>query len=129
MASWLISLFSLIYARCASSNLLLNRSGKSNFARGWPSQPASQPETASFIKILLVEAGGNVVVGFQEYHLTHPTLFILNAGQYHHLNEACAGTALCRNRDFYCVKHHDREVAGNSVGGNMATVVALMAKD
>lgn len=76
---------------------------------------ASQPEAASFIKIFLVEAGGNVVVDFQEYHLTHPTLFFLNAGQYYHLDEACAGTALCYNRDFYCVEIHDREVACDGI--------------
>ena len=76
---------------------------------------ASQPEAASFIKIVLVEAGGNVIVDFQEYHLTHPTLFFLNAGQYHHLDEACAGTALYYNRDFYCVEIHDREVACDGI--------------
>ena len=97
--------------------------------RGGLAELASQPEAARFIKILLVEAGGNVVVDFQEYHLTHPTLFFLNAGQYHHLDKACAGTALCCNRDFYGVEIHDREVSGNSVGSNMATVVALMAKN
>lgn len=56
---------------------------------------ASQPEAASFSKIPLVEAGGNVVVDFQKYPLTHPAPFFLHAGHYHNLEEACAGTALC----------------------------------
>ena len=68
------------------------------------------------MKILLVEAGGNVVVNFQEYHLTPPTLFFLNAGQYHHWDEACAGTALCYNRDFYVVA-----VAAPALAGPVAS--------
>ena len=75
----------------------------------------SQPEAAGYIKILLVEAGGKVVVDFQKYHLTHATLFFINAGQPFHLDEACAGTALYYNRDFYCVEIHDREVACDGI--------------
>lgn len=75
----------------------------------------SQPEAAGYIKILLVEAGGEVVVDFQEFRLAQATLFFLNAGQYFHLSEGCAGTALYYNRDFYCVEIHDQEVACDGI--------------
>lgn len=78
-------------------------------------QGLHRPEMAGFIKILLVEAGGRMVVDFQEYHLEQAALFFINAGQYYTLDAACAGTALYYNRDFYCVEIHDQEVACDGI--------------
>ena len=88
--------------------------GYLNFGAG-QAELLRRPETAGFIKILLVEAGGKVVVDFQEYQLEQAALFFINAGQYYALDEACAGTALCYNRDFYCVEIHDQEVACDGI--------------
>lgn len=74
-----------------------------------------QAVAGSFIQILFVEAGGRVVVDFEEYQLDQAALFFLNVGQHYALDATCAGTVLYYNRDFYCVEIHDREVACDGI--------------
>lgn len=63
----------------------------------------------SFIKVLFLEAGAEVMVDFKEYKLEQDALFFIKDGQWY----KCAGngTLLYYNRDFYCIQIHDKEVA------------------
>ncbi|MCF6406268.1 AraC family transcriptional regulator [Chitinophaga filiformis] len=63
----------------------------------------------SFIKILFVEAGAEVMVDFREYRLEQDALFFIQDGQWYKFSGK--GTLLYYNRDFYCVQIHDKEVA------------------
>ncbi|ACU60843.1 AraC family transcriptional regulator [Chitinophaga pinensis] len=66
-------------------------------------------EYNSFIKVLFMEAGSEVMVDFKEYKLEKDALFFIKDGQWY----KCAGkgTLLYYNRDFYCIQIHDAEVA------------------
>ncbi|UPK67500.1 AraC family transcriptional regulator [Chitinophaga filiformis] len=63
----------------------------------------------SFIKILFIEAGAEVMVDFREYTLEQDALFFIKDGQWYKFNGK--GTLLYYNRDFYCIQIHDKEVA------------------
>lgn len=63
----------------------------------------------SFIKILFIEAGAEVMVDFREYTLEQDALFFIKDGQWYKFSGK--GTLLYYNRDFYCVQIHDKEVA------------------
>lgn len=63
----------------------------------------------SFIKILFIEAGAEVMVDFREYTLEQDALFFIKDGQWYKFSGK--GTLLYYNRDFYCIQIHDKEVA------------------
>lgn len=63
----------------------------------------------SFIKILFIEAGAEVMVDFREYTPEQDALFFIKDGQWYKFNGK--GTLLYYNRDFYCIQIHDKEVA------------------
>ncbi len=80
-----------------------------------PTGQFSQPELAGFIKVVLVRAGGRVVIDFNEYQPGQDALFFINVGQYYWFDPACTGTVLYYHRDFYCIQLHDKEVACDGI--------------
>ena len=75
----------------------------------------TQPELAGFIKVVLVQAGGRVVIDFNEYRLEQDAMFFINVGQYYWFDLDCTGTVLYYHRDFYCIQIHDKEVACDGI--------------
>ena len=80
-----------------------------------PAGQFSQPELAGFIKVVLVRAGGRVVIDFNEYRPAQDALFFINVGQYYWFDRDCTGTVLYYHRDFYCIQIHDKEVACDGI--------------
>lgn len=80
-----------------------------------PTGQFSQPELAGFIKVVLVRAGGRVMIDFNEYQPGQDALFFINVGQYYWFDPACTGTVLYYHRDFYCIQLHDKEVACDGI--------------
>lgn len=79
------------------------------------SQLTNLQDDTSFLKIIFVKAGGNLVIDFQKYHLHQDAIFFINVGQHYWLDENCEGTLLYYNKDFYCVEIHDKEVACDGI--------------
>jgi AraC-like DNA-binding protein len=72
-------------------------------------------DLTDFIKIVFVKAKGYVVIDFKKYHLREDALFFINPGQHYSFDDACSGTMIYYNRDFYCVEIHDKEVACDGI--------------
>ena len=80
-----------------------------------PTGKFTQPELVGFIKVVLVQAGGRVVIDFNEYRPVQDALFFINVGQYYWFDQDCTGTMLYYHRDFYCIQIHDKEVACDGI--------------
>jgi hypothetical protein len=71
-----------------------------------------------FIKILFLQKGSCITVDFNNYQLEEDALFFININQWYELiiqNNACSGSLIYYNRDFYCVEIHDREVSCDGI--------------
>ncbi len=70
-------------------------------------------EYQSYIRVLYVGKGCQLVSDFTEFEVEKPSLFFIGPYQYLHVKQA--GEQQCRfiyyNRDFYCIQIHDHEVA------------------
>ena len=80
-----------------------------------PTGKFTQPELGGFIKVVLVQAGGRVVIDFNEYRPVQDALFFINVGQYYWFDQDCTGTVIYYHRDFYCIQIHDKEVACDGI--------------
>ncbi|WP_298740149.1 AraC family transcriptional regulator [uncultured Chitinophaga sp.] len=88
--------------------------GYFDFNKDLPERLAGR-DYSSFIKIVLVKAKGKLTIDFKQYNLKEDALFFINPGQHYWFDEACCGTMIYYNRDFYCVEIHDKEVACDGI--------------
>ncbi|UII25797.1 AraC family transcriptional regulator [Fulvivirga maritima] len=74
---------------------------------------ANEESLRNYIKVLLLPAGYELMVDFNHYTTTSPSLFFINSNQYLQMLKVsdAPGFMIYYNRDFYCIQIHDSEVA------------------
>jgi AraC-like DNA-binding protein len=70
-----------------------------------------------YIKILFLKKGSHITIDFNKYKLPQDALFFINVNQWYQLGtaDACNGSLIYYNRDFYCVEIHDKEVSCDGI--------------
>ena len=72
----------------------------------------------SYIKIIFLKKGSNIIIDFNNYRLGADALFFINVNQWYKLEiqeRPGSGSLIYYNRDFYCVEIHDREVSCDGI--------------
>jgi hypothetical protein len=70
-----------------------------------------------YIKILFLKKGSHITIDFNKYKLPQDALFFINVNQWYQMGtaDACNGSLIYYNRDFYCVEIHDKEVSCDGI--------------